>query len=495
MFNPQPSAASARQAPPSSPLISPSIPAPGTSDTPDASASGDNSQATISATPSDGGSSGSSVSPSSTPSSVSSGPSSSPSNPPSSSSQLSPSDNSSSQPTPSSTPAQSSTSSAPPTSSSSSPSPSVSSSLSPSSAASSTSSLASSSAPTQSSTSNSASSLSFPTPTPSPSASSGGSGGSEVFITVPTTITSNGTLVTTFTTIPTTLSDNSDSPGSPNTTRTIVIGSVVGGAAFLVLALCLVLFYRRHQNKKFFFFGRNTSTPRSMLLAGEDFDDYDLHPPMQRYSDYPASLTSHTAQSLEGTPLTPRSDRDTYARATPGPAPAPGPLFPLRASESGSIFREAVWPPPGEASKLVDPLVAGSSQVDLGRIVDDVMGPRGAASHSSHAHPPVAYPPLMRTRDGREASYTSNDSLPQAMHSRSTSHTGLLQDQQEEAIPDSPIESRPRPLFVTNMDPTSPDSTSPVSPPITKNWLDREPRRVPRESTDEDGSYPMGEAM
>lgn len=43
-----------------------------------------------------------------------------------------------------------------------------------------------------------------------------------------------------------------------------------------------------------------------------------------------------------------------------------------RVSESGSIFREEVWPPP---SPTIDPIQMRSSQVDLSRIVEDVMGP------------------------------------------------------------------------------------------------------------------------
>ncbi|EKM50840.1 uncharacterized protein PHACADRAFT_102889 [Phanerochaete carnosa HHB-10118-sp] len=50
-------------------------------------------------------------------------------------------------------------------------------------------------------------------------------------------------------------------------------------------------------------------------------------------------------------------------------------LMGMRAASSGSIFHESVWPPPNEGSRFVDPLVQGSSQVDLTRIVPDVMGP------------------------------------------------------------------------------------------------------------------------
>ena len=56
-------------------------------------------------------------------------------------------------------------------------------------------------------------------------------------------------------------------------------------------------------------------------------------------------------------------------------SPSPPILLRARGSETGSIFHEDVWPPPAETSRLVDPIVQASSQVDLSSIVDDVMGP------------------------------------------------------------------------------------------------------------------------
>lgn len=85
-------------------------------------------------------------------------------------------------------------------------------------------------------------------------------------------------------------------------------------------------------------------------MDGEDFDDDDVPPQMR-------SLNSH---------------RHSLARSA---SPAPS-LLKSRVAETGSIFREEVWPPPG----FVDPISKRSSQVDLSKIVDDVMGP----SPSSH---------------------------------------------------------------------------------------------------------------
>jgi hypothetical protein len=46
-----------------------------------------------------------------------------------------------------------------------------------------------------------------------------------------------------------------------------------------------------------------------------------------------------------------------------------------RGSETGSIFHERVWLPPGGGETLVDPISWRSSQVGLTEIVDSVMGP------------------------------------------------------------------------------------------------------------------------
>jgi hypothetical protein len=49
-------------------------------------------------------------------------------------------------------------------------------------------------------------------------------------------------------------------------------------------------------------------------------------------------------------------------------------LMHAQGSETGSMFHEGVWPPPGEGATLVDPILRSSSQVDLTGIMDSVMG-------------------------------------------------------------------------------------------------------------------------
>jgi hypothetical protein len=99
-------------------------------------------------------------------------------------------------------------------------------------------------------------------------------------------------------------------------------------------------------------------------------------------------------------------------------SPSPS-LYRSRASESGSIFREEeVWPPPAE---FVDPFLSSvrrNQEVDLGRIVDEVMGPRAG-------HTPAA---SSSSRNGLESDspYRTHRASDSAM-----SYTGLLDTHHE----------------------------------------------------------------
>lgn len=70
--------------------------------------------------------------------------------------------------------------------------------------------------------------------------------------------------------------------------------------------------------------------------------------------------------------------RANVSSSAPLPLPStsltPPRLLRARASESGSIFHESVWPPPSAASQLMDPLTHPSQSIDLARVVTDVMG-------------------------------------------------------------------------------------------------------------------------
>lgn len=279
--------------------------------------------------------------------------------------------------------------------------------------------------------------------------------------------------------------------------RAIIIGSVVGVTAFIALLISLFIFCKRRKIRKMSFFGRDEPKPRSMLFAGEDMDE-----PVQQYRDYPASL--HSSSHANSPALGPMFDPMRMVN-TPTPsiqsrnAPSPH-LLGLRASESGSIFHEAVWPPPGEASRFVDPLTLASSSVNLGNIVDDVMGPStstvnvaSASLIDAHQNPNVPYYRRSSTPQPgaavRETSLSSEYSDLPAAHSRATSQTALLAGlgDSRPGSPGSPQSLRRlQPLFVTNQGPGSP--TSPTSPPPhplsqtpptsspSKNWLQRKLR-------------------
>ncbi|EJF56655.1 hypothetical protein DICSQDRAFT_150308 [Dichomitus squalens LYAD-421 SS1] len=307
------------------------------------------------------------------------------------------------------------------------------------------------------------------------------------------------------------LAGNSTS-GTSSTTATTrdIIAGTVGGAAFLILVGAIFLFYRRHQSKKSSFFKRMQPKPRTGLLDGEDIDDYDLGTPMARYRDYPVSVASEHSRSITNeSPGRSPLARDFNA-PSPGPSLMAAPMDPHRAptpntgglppgaavphllgmrAETGSIFREAVWPPPGQTSNFVDPLKAASS-VDLSKIIDDVMGPSPTAS--SQAHPPSAFRQRQGAHTGSASGSTTSligddpfASLSNLQtHSRETSETPLLskantstpgffESRRPISVPETPGSPMPPPsmgpLFVTNMGPLSPSSTISHSPTFTQS--------------------------
>ncbi|KAI0926645.1 hypothetical protein AcV5_007381 [Taiwanofungus camphoratus] len=405
-------------------------------------------------------------------------------------------------------PASSSSSSSSPNQSSSSPSPSITSNSASSSSLGSSSSplstpfstvspsssafsLISTSTPTLTSTPSFTSSSSSPLSTPSSSSSTSSltseSAHTTIYSAIVTTI--SGTETTIYTAIPTMLS-SPESTTSTSTNRGIIAGSTVGAVAFLALALALVLFYRRHQNKKLSFFRRKQPRPRNLLLAGEDIEDYDLGPPMQHYQDYPGSLTSHsradsyTTRSVANSPvpLNVSPENSMHPRYTPSPH-----LLGLRASESGSIFQEAVWPPP---KALVDPLVSSSSD-DLSRIVDDIMGPVPGSSNTRESIDTGPRSSASMRRAAGQGSVVSLNSSAHASHTRATSQTALMSDR-----PDSPVSPTWRsPLFVTNMGAGSASPTSPASPPLgARSRLPHSPPKI-LEDVEDSENYSMGEAI
>jgi len=374
-----------------------------------------------------------------------------------------------------------------------------------------------------------------PLPTDQSSSSSATSSGitTTLYSTVVTNI--DGHEATSVIAIPTVLPYPS-SPPSPSSKRGIIVGAAIGGAAFLIIIASLIIFMRRSEKvrlnyKKLRVFGRR----RKNLLEDED-DDWmggEGHglTTTTRYRDYPTSTSSSTrrfgnARGASGGSLSafdmssPLPGISAGGIAVPPQSPY---LLGMRASSSGSIFQEQVWPPPSENSRLVDPLVAASSQVDLGNIVSDVMGPTVAgmsyASGSGSNHPTALGSSTPETPSGHVSTPSSEALLPNTssmIHSRLPSYGtavalgASMPPARQPSYPQTPskareqsaveraqsadsafydLDSRVRTLSVRNAGPMTPlspvSSTQQSLPPsaypkasgAASNWLERSPKR------------------
>lgn len=323
------------------------------------------------------------------------------------------------------------------------------------------------------------------------------------------------------TAIPTTLSNTSEPSTLSSQRRAIIAGTTVAGVALIFIIVSLIFFCRRRNHRKSRVFSEVQDNPRSrsMLLA-EEFDD--TNDPHMAYRDYPASVVSDARSPLSGSAATgrgpysvelPRGGGSAHSHQNANVPPHAGapanPISPhimgLRASESGSIFREAVWPPPGEASRFVDPMLSGSSQVDLTRIVNDVMGPSPTEAEidlaSRQSQSPPRMGPALHIRGGSGSSQASLASIPQnpfttppppsayhpyEPHYRNPSSSSLpgggstppyhtpSHSFDNLGSPNTP--PRIGALYVTNGMAGSPVGSPATSP---KNWLDRTPKISP----------------
>ncbi|TFK26982.1 hypothetical protein FA15DRAFT_754666 [Coprinopsis marcescibilis] len=202
---------------------------------------------------------------------------------------------------------------------------------------------------------------------PSPSnllsdtSSSSSSSSSELLTTITATIDGE---VRTFTSAITALATPGSNRDLAQEQRTALIAGLTTGLVLLLLAVLGGLFaYRRYvRRRKSEVLAEEKKRKESKnLLEGEGFYDDD---------DPFAAGPYGRSGPLSGA---------TGARS---PSPTPS-LIRSRASEAGSIFHEAVWPPPQDP--MMDPIQRGSSQVDLNTIVDTVMGPSSNHSHGRQA--------------------------------------------------------------------------------------------------------------
>jgi hypothetical protein len=276
--------------------------------------------------------------------------------------------------------------------------------------------------------------------------------------------------------------------------------------------------------KKLRVFGRG----RRRLLEDED-DDWlggGIGTTTQ-YHDYPASVTSSarhpfglhsrgasgsvsalSSHHVPSAPSTPMHELIHYpAPLTPMheyPAQSAQPQSPylmgMRTASSGSIFHESVWPPPNDASRFVDPLVQGFSQVDLSNIVGDVMGSGATPSthHVTYGSPVVAGSVGLHGRAPSQAgllSFSQEDAAPMTTAAQPLSSPMHDSDADElrGVRAGSPVMEPPQTrLFVKNgeapLSPASPTESergfaaaqaqqSPGSPSGSPRWLNRQVRK------------------
>lgn len=154
-----------------------------------------------------------------------------------------------------------------------------------------------------------------------------------------------------------------------------IIGAAVGGAAALLLVgLIAFLVWRRSQQ-------RIATSHR--LLAGHP-ENMSQRPRGFDLAGGAAGTRASGFRAVGRNPNDPFShnedddallfpDAGSPTSAVMNFGPAAGPLLRPRGSETGSIFHETgIWPEP--SSRMRDP-IRSASEVELGSIVDDVMGP------------------------------------------------------------------------------------------------------------------------
>ena len=278
-------------------------------------------------------------------------------------------------------------------------------------------------------------------------------------------------------------------PSSRSSARTsIIAGSAVAGLVLLILALATLFFFRkRTRRQRYWALTRAKRNPsRSTFLVGEEMDLPSPSPPLATL-DQPDPFTTYNAHrnssaagsfrsgavgvSSDNAPvyIHPRFSRSQSDGSSHAHMHLPGPLSPppsspflpprllrARASESGSIFQESVWPPP---AALMDPLTSPSQSVNLARIVTDVMGP-------PDADPLLLLPPGSLRDRGQEQEQEQEQ--------------GVLEPKGEgEGEGERPSAMIPpsSPLALTNPDDLSPRSdlqSPPPPPPSTPPPLERE---------------------
>ncbi|KAJ6462266.1 hypothetical protein C8R47DRAFT_1158575 [Mycena vitilis] len=304
--------------------------------------------------------------------------------------------------------------------------------------------------------------------------------------------------------MPTTLSDESSASSAR---QTIMVAATTGGAILLIFVVFAAIFVRmrgRQQRQEL-----NETLVREErkrkgaggvgMLDGEGFDSLRGRPPPQIELGGP-QIEFHLNLTPEPEHAAPEYvERPPLLRCNSQPPF----LFPRRTSDSGSAFREEVWPPPREESIFVDPLLHAAVD-DLACIVTDIMGSSDAHIHSVPVPVPTSAPvsspaslaPAGRSRrnscstiyapTGRSA---STPTLPRSACSTETHGSDSDDDPPWPPTPALLPEIRPTSYWQRASTPKGPRRERPQLRPSTgdgsprvKNWLERTPRR-PETST------------
>ncbi|KAJ7763017.1 hypothetical protein B0H16DRAFT_1528493 [Mycena metata] len=304
--------------------------------------------------------------------------------------------------------------------------------------------------------------------------------------------------------IPTALSNESSSTSAHQTT---LVAAATGGAIILIFIVFATIFLRmrarQRQQELTDTVAREERNGKGAggvgMLDEEDFGESERERALPQIDYHATGLEFHLNLSRMSAdrPAQEYTERPPMLRYN---SQAPF-LFPPRTSDSGSAFREEVWPPPRQESVFVDPLLH-ASQDDLSRIVTDIMGQaqptHSASSSTSTTSIPSSSAPSRVPRSRRNSfstvnarttlrSSTSTPTLPLSTSSAETHGTVSDDDPPWPPTPDQVPERETPPVSywqrpgVTKSKRDSPPQLRPSTgdgSPRVKNWLERTPRRL-----------------
>ncbi|KAF8153525.1 hypothetical protein K438DRAFT_1778267 [Mycena galopus ATCC 62051] len=312
--------------------------------------------------------------------------------------------------------------------------------------------------------------------------------------------------------IPTTLSNESSSSSAR---QMVLVAATTGGAIVLVFIVFAAIFFhmqsRQRQQELTDTLAREERKGKGAggmgMLDGEGFNPVrGRNPPQIEHRGSQIEFHLNLSPDIERTAQE-YTERPPMLRHNTQPPF----LFPPRTSDSGSAFREEVWPPPRQESVFVDPLLHAPED-DLARIVTDIMGQPVSPTH-------VAFPSGSMSTSGA-ASSSASVMLPgpvsaarsrrnscSTIYARTSAHSAA-------STPTLPLSSLSADSRGTESDDDPPwpptpglvgDSTPPVSywqrsgasktprcdppqlrpstgdgSPRVKNWLERTPRPLER---------------